>query len=124
MLEKGREAALGLHARVAADGRFAAGLAPELDIVVWSPRAATASASSAIARRIFEGAARRGLHLALAELPARFTDPGGTAFGRDRETATCLRSVLMKPEHLEWLEPIGRILDEAAGEAFRESTAR
>ena len=124
MLEKGREAALGLHARVAGDGRFAAGLVPELDIVVWSPRAATASASSEIARRIFEAAARRGLHLALAELPARFTDPGGRAFERDRETATCLRSVLMKPEHRDWLEPIGRILDEAAGEALRESTAR
>ncbi len=124
MLEKGREAALGLHARVAADGRFAAALIPELDIVVWLPRAPRASTSSEISRRIFEEAARRGLHLALAELPVRFTDPDGSAFERDRGTATCLRSVLMKPEHRDWLDPIERILDEAAGEAFRGEVAR
>ena len=28
----------------------------------------------------------------------------------DRETVTCLRSVLMKPEHLDWIEEIYRVL--------------
>ncbi|MEO8432603.1 MAG: aminotransferase class I/II-fold pyridoxal phosphate-dependent enzyme [Acidobacteriota bacterium] len=117
-LATGRGAALGLHARVASDGRFAAGLVPELDIVVWSPRASSPAASSAVSRRIFEEAARRGLHLALAELPLRFTDPRGDAFSDAGETATCLRSVLMKPEHYDWLDRIGAILDEAAAAAL------
>jgi hypothetical protein len=33
---------------------------------------------------------------------------------RDRETLTCLRSVLMKPEHLDWIEPIWQILTTVA----------
>jgi hypothetical protein len=33
---------------------------------------------------------------------------------RDRDTLICLRSVLMKPEHQEWLDRIWTIVDEAA----------
>ena len=40
------------------DQRLAPLLAPELDIVVWAVRAPTASVSSAVARRLFELAAR------------------------------------------------------------------
>ena len=36
----------------------------------------------------------------------------------DRATATCLRSVLMKPEHREWLPRIWSILEEATNEAL------
>jgi len=36
---------------------------------------------------------------------------------RDRPTLTCLRSVLMKPEHREWVGRIWAILDEATREA-------
>ena len=63
-----------LHAALAADARFLPAFPPELDIVVWIPRAASASAASSRSRRIFEEAARRDLHLALAELPADFFD--------------------------------------------------
>ena len=37
------------------------------------------------------------------------------AFGmaRDHDTITCLRSVLMKPEHLDWIDRIWALLDEA-----------
>jgi tyrosine decarboxylase/aspartate 1-decarboxylase len=109
-LEKSRRAALELHRRISADGRFLAGMTPELDIVVWAPRAATPSEASDRARTIFEKAARRGLHLALAELPARFFDPSRPSGDR----VTCLRSVLMKPEHEEWLGRIWEALDAAA----------
>jgi tyrosine decarboxylase/aspartate 1-decarboxylase len=40
---------------------------------------------------------------------AAWPDAGSAA------TVTCLRSVLMKPEHLEWIERIWRIFDSAAG---------
>jgi len=109
-LEASRAAALAWHARLAADPRFLAPLEPELDIVVWAVRAPRASGASAAARRVFEAAAHRGLHLALAELPAGLF--AGTAdFAIDAERVTCLRSVLMKPEHLAWIDRLWALLD-------------
>ena len=83
--------------------------APELDIVIFAPRARSASEASARSRQIFNAAAKRNLHLAVAELPTEFWAAILGTIQRDRETMTCLRSVLMKPEHLEW---IPRIWDE------------
>ena len=116
-LSASRQAALALHGRLAADARFLPPFEPELDIVVWAVRAASVTASSALARRVFDEAARRGLHLALVELPVAFFDLAGAGIERDRDTVTCLRSVLMKPEHREWLDRIWSILDAAAGAA-------
>lgn len=113
MLAASRAAAVELHARLAADERFLPGFAPELDIVVWLPRAASASEASRAARRIFAAAAERQLHLALAELPAAFFELETAGIERDRDTVTCLRSVLMKAEHLEWIGRIWRLLGEA-----------
>jgi tyrosine decarboxylase / aspartate 1-decarboxylase len=113
MLERSRAAALGLFERIAADARFMTAFPPELDIVVWAPRAARASEASALSRRIFDEAARRNLHLALANLPVEFFAAGAGAMALDRPTVTCLRSVLMKPEHLDWVDRIWQIVDEA-----------
>jgi tyrosine decarboxylase/aspartate 1-decarboxylase len=110
-LESGLEAARDLHARIGADPRFVPGFAPPLDIVVWAARAPTPREASALSRRIFEEAARRDLHLALAELPARFFGLGEAG---DGATVTCLRSVLMKPEHRDWVGRIWSRLDDAA----------
>jgi tyrosine decarboxylase/aspartate 1-decarboxylase len=64
-----------------------------------------------ISHRIFEAAARRDLHLALAELPIHFFHNLPPNMKRDRQTITCLRSVLMKPAHFDWLNQIwSRIL--------------
>lgn len=113
-LRDGRAAALALHARIAKDTRFVAAFEPELDIVVWAVRAASASESSRRARRIFEAAAAQHLHLALAELPVEFFAANAGAMERDQPTLTCLRSVLMKPEHLEWVDRIWAILDRSS----------
>ena len=117
MLASGRAAARALHRRLAASGRFVPAFAPELDIVVYAARAPRVSDSSSRARAIFDEAARRGLHLALAELPTAFFDLEGTDMARDRETVTCLRSVLMKPEHALWADRIADILEECADSA-------
>jgi tyrosine decarboxylase / aspartate 1-decarboxylase len=120
-LEAGREAARALHERLAADSRFLTPFAPELDIVVWTPRAGRASECSRLARRIFEEAARGNLHLALAELPSEFFDLAGARVEKDRDRITCLRSVLMKPEHRDWVDRIWDILDRStAGVLSRE----
>src|SRR5438552_1752591 len=71
-LERGRKAALGLFEKLSADSRFVTAFAPELDIVVFVPKALSVSEASALSRKIFEAAAKRDLHLAVAELPARF----------------------------------------------------
>lgn len=113
-LDDSRAAALDLHARLEADPRFLPAFRPELDIVVWLVRADRLSACAARARRVFDEAARRNLHLALAELPADLFALDATGIARDRETVTCLRSVLMKPEHRAWVGPIWDALDAAA----------
>jgi tyrosine decarboxylase / aspartate 1-decarboxylase len=118
-LAKGRRAALELDKRVRGDARFEAlaGGGPELDIVVWALRAATPKEVSERAQKVFGACAIRGLHLALVQLPRRW-------FGIDRRdrakkeasTVTCLRSVLMKPEHETWIGEIWERLSAAAGD--------
>src|SRR6266446_3136021 len=105
-LERGRAAALAFYEKVRADARFISAFLPELDIVVFAPRAASIAEMSAKSRAVFAAAAERGLHLALAELPVKFWR--GMQEDGERTTVTCLRSVLMKPEHLEW---VGRIVE-------------
>ena len=107
-LSECRAAALELHARIARDGRFIPGFEPELDIVVWAVRAASAAESSARAREVFGKAAAAGLHLALAELPVEFF---GSPWG-EGGAVTALRSVLMKPEHLLQIRRIQGLLDQ------------
>src|SRR6266404_2459257 len=117
-LEHGRKAALALFDKLRADARFVTAFAPELDIVVFVPRAASVSKCSALSRKIFEAAAKRDLHLAVAELPIRFWEEHLGAMKPDRETLTCLRSVLMKPEHFDWVERIWKLLSASADESL------
>jgi tyrosine decarboxylase/aspartate 1-decarboxylase len=117
-LERCREAALEFHRRISSDKRFWAGFSPELDIVIFAPRSAGLSESSALSKKIFEVAARRNLHLAVAELPAKFFQVIPENVKQDRTSLTCLRSVLMKPEHREWVPQIWEILSESANEVL------
>jgi glutamate/tyrosine decarboxylase-like PLP-dependent enzyme len=112
-LEAGREAALALHAALGADGRFAPFFPPALDIVVWAVRAESASESSARARAIFDAAAARDLHLALATFPRVMLEAARPVERWDGDTITCLRACVMKPEHRAWVPEILRRLDEA-----------
>ena len=112
-LARGRQAALALHAKISADPRFVAASSPELDIVVWAVRAQDTTLASQRAREIFEEAGRRGLHLAVAELPATFFDFARAGVKVDRATVTCLRSVLMKPEHADWVDRIWELLGQS-----------
>lgn len=105
-LAKGREAALRLYERIRDSKEFVPAFEPELDILVFLPREAPDASLSNRSRRIFEAAAKRNLHLAVAELPSRFWSDGAVARGDISETQTCLRSVLMKPEHLAWIDEI------------------
>jgi tyrosine decarboxylase/aspartate 1-decarboxylase len=122
-LERGREAALAFYERLDKDERFVTAFVPELDIVIFAPRAKSVSNASAISRRIFDAAAKRNLHLAVAELPSGFWAANLGAMERDHETVTCLRSVLMKPEHLQWIPRIWNELSDATSEVLGNYSA-
>lgn len=117
-LERGRAAAMALYEMLAGDKRFVTAFAPELDIVIFAPRTKSVTAASALGRRIFDAAAKRNLHLAVAELPTEFWAATLGAMLRDSETMICLRSVFMKPEHLEWLPRIWGELSAATSEVL------
>jgi len=114
-LKRGRAAALKLDKRLRRDqeGRFellGAGAkgesgAPQLDIVVWKLRASTAEIASRLAQETFVASATRDLHLALVQLPL-FWFGAEDSCNSGPEMVTCLRSVLMKPEHEAWIDRI------------------
>jgi tyrosine decarboxylase / aspartate 1-decarboxylase len=110
-LAKCRQAALNLYEKIAADSRFKTIIKPELDILVWAPAAGKAGEISRLSRDIFELAAENNLHLATFSYPARLLKGTWKDVDFDEEQVTCLRSCLMKPEHLDWMDRIWEILD-------------
>ena len=105
-LDACREAAMALHDALQKDARFAPLFPPELDIVLWAVRASTAREASALARRVFEAAARRDLHLALATIPRAMAEPAAAVRNWDADDILCLRACVMKPEHRAWMPEI------------------
>ena len=140
-LAKGRRAAVDLDRRLRADEKFVAlsessprslnrdrghprdlGHPPELDIVVWAMHGADVRTASEEAQKLFDACAVRGLHLALVQLPGTWFGFGFEPSGRaaaEVSTITCLRSVLMKPEHERWIGEIWERLSAACGEVLR-----
>jgi glutamate/tyrosine decarboxylase-like PLP-dependent enzyme len=114
MLETCREAALALHGYLEQDARFAPLFPPELDIVAWAVRSPSASQSSRLARRIFEAAAQRDVHLALATLPRTLLESSAPVDVWDDAEITCLRACAMKAEHRQWMPQIVARLRDAA----------
>jgi tyrosine decarboxylase/aspartate 1-decarboxylase len=112
-LERGREAAIALHRKLLASESFVPGFSPELDIVVFAPRSSSVGEISALSRKIFDETATHGLHLALAELPVTLFEALPAVVKRDGGVLTSLRSVLMKPEHLDWVDRIWEIVQAA-----------
>ena len=113
-LDKSLRAARALYAYLDQSDRYQVLMQPELDIVVYAAVAADAAAASEKASAIFAQAAKRDLHLALVNLPSAIVSHYWSALEINRETVVCLRSCLLKPEHLDWIDEIGAILDDAA----------
>ncbi len=114
-LEKSLAAAQTLYQHLYNDDRFLTVQKPELDIVVWGVRAQRASEISQHTRDLFNRAAKADLHLALLELPSRQLSAHWPGVDFDVDNVTCLRSCLIKPEHLDWCNTIWKILDEVSG---------
>jgi glutamate/tyrosine decarboxylase-like PLP-dependent enzyme len=110
-LARGRAAALELDRRLrqSPDLHFQAlaGGMPELDIVVWKADGQSVERASQRAQEVFVACATRDLHLALVQLPLSwFQLAECDNDGVESRMVTCLRSVLMKPEHAAWLDRI------------------
>jgi glutamate/tyrosine decarboxylase-like PLP-dependent enzyme len=115
-LEDGHKAAMALFEKVRSDHRFLTALSPELDIVIWAPKADKASDISARSQEIFEITAKKNLHLAVANFPRNMLETTWD-IEWDQQQVACLRSCLMKAEHLDWIEPIWQVLDEVVENA-------
>ena len=96
---------------------------PELDIVVWKLSSESAERSTELSQQIFARCATRNLHLALVQLPQRWFTLRNELSQSQTGYVTCLRSVLMKPEHEAWLERIWEAYTAASAEVLgREQT--
>ena len=109
-LEKSRSAAIDIYNRIAEDPKFLTIFPPELDIIVWAPKAKNVSSISALSAQLFDAAARKNLHLALFSYPVKLLPESWQEIEKDQDTVTCLRSVLMKPEHFDWQDQIWQII--------------
>ncbi|HEY3289513.1 MAG TPA: aminotransferase class V-fold PLP-dependent enzyme [Anaerolineae bacterium] len=105
-----RKAALELYGRFQNDSRFMPALQPELDIIIWAPSGKSAGEVTQRSRAMFHDAAEHNLHLALVTLPRTLLNSYWPDLAWDQDTVVCLRSCLMKPEHLDWTERIWEIL--------------
>jgi glutamate/tyrosine decarboxylase-like PLP-dependent enzyme len=105
-LEKSRRAAIILYDHIENDADELNVFAPELDIVVWAPKAKKASEISALSQKAFEDAEKENLHLAVMSLPASMLKKYWPDVEFDQDMVSCMRSCLMKPEHLEWVDKI------------------
>lgn len=125
-LEQSRAAAIRMTEWISAHPRLALVVVPELDVVVWAVQHETASGASQAARRFFELAAERNVHLALLQVPSSIARHRSGIAIWDQPALTCLRVCLMKPNHLtmmpQILELLTEILDDALSGLHSESS--
>lgn len=109
-------------------------LKPDLDILIYAPKPGAnsqaqvdtgvsqmvkASEVSALSRRVFNCAASKDLHLALATLPSSLLEEH-MQVEWDQESVTVLRSCFIKHEHIDWIDRIVEILLQATEQAKLE----
>jgi tyrosine decarboxylase/aspartate 1-decarboxylase len=109
-LANSRRAAVALFEKLRGDSRFLTIMPPELDIVVWAIRAKKASQISRLSRKIFDLAAQQELHLAVLNYSSDALRNIWEDVEFDGDNTLCLRSCLMKAEHLDWIDRIWQIL--------------
>jgi tyrosine decarboxylase/aspartate 1-decarboxylase len=105
-LERCHQTALKLYEKIEADDRFISVLKPEIDIVIWAPDGSSLSQISKRSAEIFHQAAKKNIHLALINYPASLLNDIWDRIDKDQNHVTCLRSCLMKPEHLDIIDEV------------------
>lgn len=110
-INSSHNAAIHLYDKIISDRRFIALQQPEIDIIVWAPKAKSISEISKLSKQAFETAGEKDLHLALLNYPVRLLPKHWNGIEKDQDFVTCLRSCLMKPEHEDWIDRIWGILN-------------
>ncbi|MEM9895603.1 MAG: aminotransferase class V-fold PLP-dependent enzyme [Bacteroidota bacterium] len=105
---KSRDAALELHKRIEASDFFFPIVSPETDIVTWSISGKKTSEINKRVEQLFEVCEENQLYLSLFKYPADKLSSPDLLF--DSDHLLCLRSCLMKPEHLDWIDEIWKKL--------------
>jgi glutamate/tyrosine decarboxylase-like PLP-dependent enzyme len=113
-LDKCLLAAQKLYERLDQSVSYRVLMEPQLDIVVYAVDAVDAATASDNASMVFDAAAEKDLHLALVNIPSSIVAHYWPELEINRDSVTCLRSCLLKPEHLDWAGKIADILDEVA----------
>jgi len=113
-LDKSLLAARALYQFLERSANYQVLMKPQLDIVVYAVNAKDAATASEKASAVFDEAAKKDLHLALVNVPASIVGHYWPELEINRDTVACLRSCLLKPEHLDWIDKIAEILDEVA----------
>ncbi|MBS1729987.1 MAG: aspartate aminotransferase family protein [Bacteroidetes bacterium] len=109
-LNDSHKAAMKLYEMINAHPGFIALQRPELDIVIWAPLEKSLSAMSRSSKNIFKKAAKKNIHLAMLNYPAKLLPKHWKNIICDDSQVTCLRSCLMKPEHVDWIDEIWRMV--------------
>jgi len=99
-------AAAKLYNLIRAEDQFLTLVQPELDILVWAPKGDCMSVISQRSKDIFQQAAQKNVHLALINYPVQLLGKHWDGISRDQDYVTCLRSCLMKPEHLDYVDEL------------------
>lgn len=125
ILETTREAAMDLYGRIQRSPSLQSLFVPDLDLVVWAPRAESAPEVSRLSQEMFDRCAERGLHLALTRCRRAMVEPhwAELKWGSDSDIL-CLRSCLMKPDHKTWMEQIWGVLQSVAEELMAPGQQR
>ena len=113
-----REAAVQLAEKIRNHDSFTLFTDPELDIVAFFPKANSVSKISLKSKSIFEKGMDRepgkDLHVSLFTIPSNQISQIDDSVTVDEDSCVILRSVLMKPEHLsfvdEYMKRIGSLL--------------
>ncbi len=113
-LDKSLQAARALYEFLDRSDNYRVLMHPELDIVVYCVDAGDAIAASEKATAVFNDAAKKNLHLALVKIPSSVVSHYWPELTINADNVVCLRSCLMKPEHLDWVDEISAILDDVA----------
>jgi tyrosine decarboxylase / aspartate 1-decarboxylase len=118
-LVRSHQAALNLWGRIRQDKRFLTWIKPELDIVLWTVRTNKASQTNRLVQNLFQETAKNDLHLSLSrvssQVVARAASRNELSFEADAPEVLCLRSCLMKSEHLDWVDTICQVIEKVTG---------
>ena len=121
-LQRSRDAALRFYAWLESSEHFLGLLEPDLDLVVWLPKAGLVSEASARSQRLFDALAQQDIHVAQVKVPADFASQRLPNLIADADMLVCLRSTFIKPEHLEWLDDFIPQLEELGVTLFASAS--